>query len=100
MLKKFIAASLIATTIIPATGTFAAESTSDISNGKVKSITTFLGNRYMDGVSWRHYNHIRSWETIYDNGTKVDFRNKGNINYTFNLSDSNYTATFLEELKV
>lgn len=70
-----------------------------ISNGKVTSIS-FLGDGYMDGVSWGQYNHIDSWETIYDSGRKVDIRIKGGINYTFNLINSNYTATFLEELEV
>lgn len=70
-----------------------------ISNGKVTSID-FLGDGYMDGVSWGQYNHIDSWETIYSNGTKVDINIKGGINYTFNLINSNYTATFLEELEV
>lgn len=70
-----------------------------ISNGKVKSIS-FLGDGYMDGVSWGQYNHIDSWEEIYSNGKKVDINIKGGINYTFNLINSNYTAVFLEELEV
>lgn len=70
-----------------------------ISNGKVTSIS-FLGDGYMDGVSWGQYNHIDSWETIYSSGTKVEINIKGGINYTFNLINSNYTATFLEDLEV
>jgi len=70
-----------------------------ISGGKVRSIT-FLGDGYMDGVSWGQYNHIRSWYDIYSNSTKVDINIKGNINYLFNLVNTNYTATFLEELQV
>ena len=64
-----------------------------ISGGKIQSIT-FLGDGYMDGVSWGQYNHIRSWYDIYSNNTK------GDINYLFNLVNANYTATFLEELQV
>lgn len=70
-----------------------------ISGGMVRSIT-FLGDGYMDGVSWGQYNHIRSWYDIYSNSTKVDINIKGNINYLFNLVNTNYTATFLEELQV
>lgn len=70
-----------------------------ISGGKVQSIT-FLGYGYMDGVSWGQYNHIRSWYELYSNNTKIDINVKGNINYLFNLVNTNYTATFLEELEV
>lgn len=70
-----------------------------ISGGKIQSIT-FLGDGYMDGVSWGQYNHIRSWYDIYSNNTKVDINIKGDINYLFNLVNANYTATFLEELQV
>lgn len=70
-----------------------------ISGGKIQSIT-FLGDGYMDGVSWGQYNHIRSWYDIYSNNTKVDINIKGDINYSFNLVNANYTATFLEELQV
>lgn len=70
-----------------------------ISGGKVQSIS-FLGDGYMTGVSWGQYNHIRSWYECYENNTKVDIYIKGNINYLFNLVNSNYAATFLEELEV
>lgn len=70
-----------------------------ITSGKIKSIS-FLGDGYMSGVSWGQYNHIRSWYKIYSNNTKVDINIKGNINYLFNLVNTNYTATFLEELQV
>lgn len=70
-----------------------------ISGGKVKSIT-FLGDGYMDGVSWGQYNHIRSWYEMYSDNTKVDINIKGNINYLLNLVNTNYTATFLEQLQV
>lgn len=70
-----------------------------VSGGKVRSIT-FLGYGYMDGVSWGQYNHIRSWYELYSNNTKVDINVKGNINYLFNLVNTNYTATFKEELQV
>jgi hypothetical protein len=86
---------------VPAVGwsTVKQDFKASISNGKVKSIT-FLGDGYMDGVSWGKFNHIRSWETIYDNGAKVDIYIKGSINYTWNLINSDYTSTFKEELKV
>lgn len=54
-----------------------------ISSGRIRTIT-FLGDGYMDGVSWGQYNHIRSWYSIYANNTKVDINIKGNINYLFN----------------
>lgn len=53
----------------------------------------------MTGVSWGQYNHNRSWADIYGSGKKVDIYIKGNINYTFNLITSNYSATFKESLK-
>lgn len=86
---------------VPAVGwsTVKQDFKASISGGKIKSIE-FLGDGYMDGVSWGQYNHIRSWYELYSNDTKVDINIKGNINYLFNLVNSNYTATFLEELQV
>ena len=86
---------------VPAVGwsTVKQDFKASISGGKIRSIT-FLGDGYMDGVSWGQYNHIRSWYEIYSNSTKVDINIKGNINYLFNLVNTNYTATFLEELQV
>lgn len=87
---------------IPAVGwsTVKQDFKASISSGKVKSIT-FLGDGYMDGVSWGQYNHIRSWwEDVYGDGTRVDILIKGGINYLFNLVNMNYTATFKEQLKV
>ncbi len=86
---------------VPAVGwsTVKQDFRASISSGKVKSIT-FLGDGYMDGVSWGQYNHIRSWYEIYSSSTKVDIKIKGNINYLLNLVNANYEATFLEELEV
>lgn len=86
---------------VPAVGwsTVKQDFSASISSGKVQSIT-FLGDGYMDGVSWGQYNHINSWYEIYSSSTKVDIYIKGNINYLFNLVNVNLTSTFLEELEV
>lgn len=70
-----------------------------ISNNKINSIT-MLGDGYTEGISWGIYNHNRSWAEIYSNKTKVNIYIKGTINYTLDILDGGYSATFLEELEL
>lgn len=70
-----------------------------ISNGKISKVS-LLGNSYQTGILYAKWNPTRSWTTLSKSNKHLAIRMKGVLNYTLNIFEGGYSATFVEDVKV